>query len=160
MHATGPASDDEWTIHALNIHGVFFERWCEKTVADTPGWRVRSTNYPGEFPPPNGPLRGKESTLDIRAERMASGQLLTLTVECKKNNPEFVDWVFFRKQPRQGGMGGFAVFRVENIARQQAEGEGWEPNTSIRMLETSVPLCDEARDKRELRGVQEAARQD
>ncbi len=83
------------TITALNIHGNFFERWCRSMVARTRGWRVRTTNYPVEFPPPSGPVRGHESNLDIRAEHAEGTNVLTLAVECKKHNPEFVDWIFF-----------------------------------------------------------------
>src|SRR4051794_19913157 len=92
-----PATEDEWIIHSINIHGVFFERWCQKKISATFPWRVKSTNYPVEYPPPNGPLRGKESALDIRAEIQLGDLLLTLTIECKKNNPDFVKWIFFLK---------------------------------------------------------------
>jgi len=33
--------------------------------------------------------------LDIYAQLAKDTILLTLLVECKKNNPEFIDWVFF-----------------------------------------------------------------
>src|SRR5438067_1186455 len=76
-------TQDEWTIHALNIHGVFFERRCESLVADTPGWKVLATNYPVEFPPPNGPWRGKESSLDIWARRDSEPSWVVDTlIEC------------------------------------------------------------------------------
>ena len=55
----GPTSQEDWTVHALNIHGVFFERRCAEVVASVPDWKVVSTNYPVEYPPPNGPWRGK-----------------------------------------------------------------------------------------------------
>ncbi len=43
--ARQPHSDEEWTIHSLNIHGTFFERWCQRVIAETPPWQVKSTNY-------------------------------------------------------------------------------------------------------------------
>jgi len=33
---TDPTTDADWTIHALNIHGAFFERWCRRVIAKTP----------------------------------------------------------------------------------------------------------------------------
>lgn len=29
-----PSTDHEWIIHSINIHGVFFERWCQKTISE------------------------------------------------------------------------------------------------------------------------------
>lgn len=87
-------SDSDWAIHSLNIQGTFFERWCQETAKKS-RWNVVSTNYPVEFPPHNGPLVGEQSTLDIYAQLAKDTMLLTLLIECKKNNPEFIDWVFF-----------------------------------------------------------------
>lgn len=89
-----PASDSDWTIHSLNIQGTFFERWCQETIKKS-RWNIVSTNYPVEFPPHNGPLMGEQSTLDIYAQLAKETIQLTLLIECKKNNPEFIDWVFF-----------------------------------------------------------------
>lgn len=89
-----PASDSEWTIHSLNIQGTFFERWCQETVKKS-RWNIVSTNYPVEYPRHNGPLIGEQSSLDIYAQLAKDTILLTLLIECKKNNPEFIDWVFF-----------------------------------------------------------------
>src|SRR5437867_4034621 len=90
-----PTTDREWTIHALNIHGSFFERWCEATVSSARGWRVRATHYPVEFPSPNGPFRGTQSHLDIRGDLWRGDEaVLTALIECKKNNPGLTNWVF------------------------------------------------------------------
>ena len=56
---------------------------------------------PVEFPPPQQ-SRGKESNLDIKAELHLDGRdgyknILTLLIECKKNNPGFIKWLFFPK---------------------------------------------------------------
>jgi hypothetical protein len=88
-------TNEEWTVHSMNIHGTFFERACRRVVTNTQGWQVISTNYPVEFPPPNGPWRGTESKLDIRAEYTNQEHKLTLLIECKKHNPELTDWIFF-----------------------------------------------------------------
>ena len=141
-----PQTEHEWTVHSINIHGIFFERWCQRAVTDAPGWRVDSTNYPVEFPPPNGPVRGRESTLDIRASRQVGDIRLSLLIECKKNNPHFVNWVFFRKTDELQSEG-FIVSQVQNIPRV-APAEGWDTNASIRRLTTSFIVADEARETR------------
>jgi len=143
--ATTPVSDHDWTVHSINIHGVFFERWCQKVVSETQGWSLDSTNYPVEFPSPNGPLRGKESTLDIRASRAGGDQKLCLLIECKKNNPEFINWVFFSKfrTPRDA----FNISQVENKPRE-APATGWDTSSAIRNLGlgSGEAVADEARE--------------
>ncbi|MEK7571243.1 MAG: hypothetical protein AAB553_03125 [Patescibacteria group bacterium] len=89
-----PVSKSEWAIHSLNIQGTFFERWCQDAVKKS-RWDIVSTNYPVEFPPHNGPFVGEQSALDIYAQLKKTTIQLTLLIECKKNNPEFIDWVFF-----------------------------------------------------------------
>ncbi len=86
--SSNPSSDHEWTVHALNIHGVFFERWCQKLIHSMKGWELVSANYPVA-------VGDHESALDIRAEYVQGSTRLTLLIECKKNNPEFIDWIFF-----------------------------------------------------------------
>jgi hypothetical protein len=85
---SGPQSEDDWTIHSLNIHGLFFERWCQHIVGTTPPWELTTTNYPVE-------VTGHQSSLDIRADFATEQSRLILLIECKKNNPDFVNWVFF-----------------------------------------------------------------
>lgn len=89
-----PVTNDDWAVHSLNIQGTFFERWCQDEIKKSK-WQIISTNYPVEFPPHNGPLIGEQSTLDIYAQLAKKTITLTLLVECKKNNPEFIDWIFF-----------------------------------------------------------------
>src|SRR5690349_10497478 len=140
-----PSTEDEWIIHSINIHGVFFERWCQKKISDTPPWLVKSTNYPVEFPPPNGPLRGKESALDIRAEVRQGDLLFTLVIECKKNNPDFVKWVFFPKSSQPSYR-----IPVAQISQSPSEGESsGDRFASMRgpVLTTTI-LTDEARETR------------
>ncbi len=145
--AGNPTSEHDWTVHAINIHGVFFERWCQKVVSETPGWSLDSTNYPVEFPPPNGPIRGKESTLDIRASSREGDSVTVLPVECKKNNPDFINWIFFKKfrPPRDL----FNISQVENTPRDPPT-VGWSTSSSIRTVQavSSLPLGDEGRETR------------
>jgi hypothetical protein len=90
----GPTTDEEWSIHSLNIHGSFFERWCQQIVSESGIWGVSRTNVPVAFPLDGG----KESELDVQAELSYPGRHTTLLIECKKNNPDFVNWIFFRKR--------------------------------------------------------------
>jgi hypothetical protein len=139
-------TEHEWTVHSINIHGVFFERWCQHVVVEAEGWTLDSVNYPVEFPPANGPMRGKESALDIRASRIAGEQHLCLLIECKKNNPEFVDWVFFKK-PNERTTNSFIVSQVENTPHP-SPAQGWSTVSSVRHLTSSYLITDEARETR------------
>lgn len=139
-------SHDDWTIHSINIHGVFFERWCQKVISDTNGWSVKSTNYPVEFPPPNGPIRGKESSLDIRVEKDFPDFRATFLIECKKNNPEFVNWIFFPKQLTTT-KDSFVISEIKNKPRTSPK-TGWEVDSSMLPLENGFTLADEARKTR------------
>jgi len=113
---TDPQTQREWVVRSINIHGIFFERWCQHMVEEAAGWSLDAVNYPVEFPPPNGPWRGKESAVDIRASRDIGDHRLCLLVECKKNNPEYVDWIFFQK-PGKRSSKEFIVSAVENTLR-------------------------------------------
>lgn len=146
MKNASPNSQDEWTIHTLNIHGVFFERWCQRVITDTPGWSVRSVNYPVEFPAPNGPMRGKESSLDIRAEHLEDDELPALAIECKKNNPDFVNWVFFMKGMQGEPRRQYALAQIRNRATEPDHQRTWDTGSTIRTCRTSLPVCGEARE--------------
>src|SRR2546426_4900193 len=141
-----PETDHDWIVHSVNIHGIFFERWCQLVISETPGWSVDAVNYPVEFPPPNGPIRGKETTLDIRASTKDGDQKLSLLVECKKNNPEFINWIFFRK-PASGSNHAFNIPQVENKLREPP-GTGWSTNSSIVNFHSDYAVADEARETR------------
>ncbi len=136
-------TDHEWTIRAINIQGVFFERWCKQVIASTGGWRVVSSNYPVSWPPPNGPLLGKESALDIWAELRNERFVLTVLIECKKNNPDFTDWVFFLKQP-VGQAWPYHVRLLMN--QQQLPAVNWVAQAVVGGPVQQHPLADEARE--------------
>ena len=135
-----PTSDSDWTIHSLNIQGTFFERWCQETIK-TSRWSIISTNYPVEFPPHNGPLIGEQSTLDIYARLKKETILLTLLIECKKNNPEFIDWVFF-PHPNTKRVKYFSGSLIANEVKESSQ-NNWETNAllapmiSLELLPTS-----------------------
>ena len=142
-------TDNEWAIHAINIHGIFFEKWCQQIISETPGWSLDSVNYPVEFPPPNGPIRGKESTLDIRASSGDAENKLSLLIECKKNNPDFINWIFFSRRRQSTGDSPFHQQIVQNIVREQP-GVGWNTSSAIGNpgLDPDMPLADEGRETR------------
>src|SRR5260370_8455192 len=83
-----PTTNEEYAIQALTIHGAFFERKCQDIVNQAKGWSIRDANYPVEY-------KGQASNLDIWAERTHHASPLLVPIECKKNNPDFVDWIFF-----------------------------------------------------------------
>lgn len=129
-----PTSDLDWSIHSLNIQGTFFERWCQETIKKS-RWDIISINYPVEFPPHNGPLIGEQSTLDIYARLKKETILLTLLIECKKNNPEFIDWVFFPHPNKKRAK----HFSGTLIANEKKEGspKNWE---TVSMLSPMISL--------------------
>lgn len=135
-----PHTEQEWTIHAVNIHGVFFERWCAHIVRSLPGWRVRSTNYPVKLPPDAG-TPGQESSVDIIAQRAIDDRLLTLVIECKKNNPEFVNWVLFRRHESRN-----IALPVVTYAAFGSAQPVWQ--LARRLFVPHVALVDEARETR------------
>lgn len=142
-----PTTQDEWTIHALNIHGVFFERRCAHLVTQVADWTVVSTNYPVEFPPPNGPWRGKESSLDIWARRDNDlSAVVDVFIECKKANPEFVNWVFF---PKHGAPTPVPFCFTKTINTPSASSSGpWVTQVVIQYGTTTAPIASDAREVR------------
>jgi hypothetical protein len=140
-----PKTDHQWTVHSINIHGVFFERWSAEVVRRSSPWVLRSENYPVEWPPPNGPIRGKESSLDLRAELQHEDLRITVLVECKKNNPEFIDWVFFQKVGVPNDQ--FSVDRIVNTPTV-TPGSAWTVETGLRQLSAEYPRADDARETR------------
>ena len=143
-----PESEHDWTVHSINIHGIFFERFCQKVIDKNALWELKAINYPVEFPPARGPIRGRESTLDIRACRELDGGILTLLIECKKNNPEFVDWIFF---PRYFTSNQNKLWfpQIENIQDQNSSAQ-WRPQSNFKVITASSEtlVCDAARETR------------
>src|SRR5262249_10244738 len=127
----------------------FFERWCQSVIADSADWQLMATNYPVEFPRANGPLHGQQSALDIRAQRRAGNDLFTLVIECKKNNPEFVRWVFFEK--RDGGSAGQPLRLIVNDPTNRVDANQpvtWTSSAAINTFRPVLPVADEGREAR------------
>lgn len=145
-----PQSDHDWTIHSLNIHGIFFERWCRKIIRDSGNWQLVSTNYPVAYKPADSHWPWKESELDVRAIQggyqgyFRPRRHLTLLVECKKNNPELVEWIFFPAGPRQ-------LNYFPCVETQSAQSHVNEPEVRAHLLQAALDLtvADEARETRE-----------
>jgi len=95
---TDNRSLSDWIVHSINIHGAFFEAWCRDVVSRAPGWSVTHYNYPVEWPRFKDGQRGQESSADLIAEWRQQLFRLSFVIECKKNNPDFTEWVFFPKR--------------------------------------------------------------
>ena len=146
--ATTPTSQEDWTVHALNIHGVFFERRCAAAISATKNWTLVSSNYPVEYPAPNGPWRGKESSLDLRARReFADGHVVDVQIECKKANPDFVNWIFFPKTSRSSQPPFWTSASINTPS--EVEGGRWTTGHVVQIGQTDMPV---ANDSREVRG--------
>lgn len=145
-----PVSQDEWTVHSLNIHGVFFERKCASVVATVPNWRVVSTNYPVEIQGRVTGGKGGESSLDVWARRDDSdGFVLDALLECKKANPDFVNWVFF---PKISGTPNPGYRHTRTITKSEAEAQSnlnWTHQVVVQTGTTSEFISN---DSREVRG--------
>lgn len=145
--APTPTSQDDWTVHALNIHGVFFERRCASVIAATENWTLVSCNYPVEYPAPNGPWRGKESSLDIRARRVfADGHVVDVQIECKKANPDFVNWIFFSKASSAGQAPFWTSASINTPS--EIEGGPWTTSHVIQNGNTDMPVANDSREVR------------
>jgi hypothetical protein len=97
MSQQPPATEEEWRTHVLNIHGPPFEHLCQYHLRQSPDWIFKSSRYPVEFPPSYTPQvsQTKNSELDLWGTCSSPGLKIELLVECKKNNREYTDWIFF-----------------------------------------------------------------
>jgi hypothetical protein len=139
-----PKTQDEHIIHALNIHGTFFERKCIDLISQTEKWEVITSNFPVEYPPPNGPMRGKESSLDIWARKSLNlDAYVDILVECKKANPEFVNWVFFPKG-ETSSLNNFRLFSIQ----EEMDKERKTINGMLQPGSTRLTITTEAREVR------------
>ncbi|MBA4385805.1 MAG: hypothetical protein C0410_13795 [Anaerolinea sp.] len=88
-----PTSDDGWKIHSLNIHGGFFEQKIASIVNNClPNQLYYITSeYPVE-------VSNEESRLDVLGflpNTGNPGKGIYFPIECKKHNPDFIDWIFY-----------------------------------------------------------------
>lgn len=137
-------TQEQWTAHALNVHGSFFERKCSAIVDGLAEWTVVSRNYPIEYPLPRAGVRGKESALDIRARSTAAvdGFMHDIQIECKKANPDFVNWIFFPTESSAG-------LQIATASVLQANGDApWQVQRGVLNAPISKPVASEAREVR------------
>jgi hypothetical protein len=87
-----------------------------------------------------------EGELDIRADLMTDGHLVSFLIECKKHNPEFVDWIFL---PKRAVYMGRPLF-ISQLRRQLIKpGEAlWDVQVKNSALPWNSPIADDARETR------------
>ena len=143
-----PQNDHDYTILALNIHGTFFERKCQKIIKDAAGWRLFATNCPVSYQRPGSTAPPKESSLDIKAHLgpsssyLSSYKSLTLLIECKKNNPEFIEWMFFPARPYT------TYLSCVEIKSAQTNINDAKIRTHLLPLTHNLPIADDCRETR------------
>lgn len=140
-----PATEEEWMTHVLNIHGTPFEHLCEHHLRQSSDWTFRSSRYPVEFPPSYTPQvsQTKNSELDLWSICRSSGLTIELLVECKKNNPEYTDWIFFpARHPT------LASLRTLGYRSSQEVGGHWAPYRETVYLVTppNIAITDDGRE--------------
>jgi hypothetical protein len=132
-----PRNDDEHTIHALNIQGTFFERKCQNVVHQAKAWEIQDTNYPVYY-------GGAKSNLDIWALRGKNMyQHLVLPIECKKNNPDFINWIFFRQPSHRPD---FSHMQMIGVQRQSNGSNTREVSRKLQRFHHDLSIADEARE--------------
>ncbi len=130
-------TDDEYTILALTIHGTFFERKCQNAVHQAKEWKIQETNYPVTY-------GGANSNLDIWAQRGENTyQHLVLPIECKKNNPDFINWIFFRQPSHRPE---FSHMQMIGIQRQSDGSYTEELYHKLKRFHHDLRIADEGRE--------------
>src|SRR5258708_16328893 len=131
-----PNTDEEFTVQDLSIHGAFVERKCQDIIIQAKNWTLRGINYPVEH-------QGKASNLDIWAEKKEAAARLFFPIECKKNNPEFIDWVFF---PRPAHSTSDLFVRGIEIEPQIGHAGNWAISPLRLRMKYDLVVADEARE--------------
>ena len=138
-----PQSEHEWTIHALNIHGSFFEGWCEHVLSKLKHWKLVDSKYPVEFPPSIGSNKTGQSELDVRGELKIHDTVVESLIECKKNNPDLSNWVFFKKREQY-----IPYFRYLYNDKNIRPGQSHASLTVKSISHIQLPITDDGREVR------------
>ena len=146
MSQQPPATEEEWMTHVLNIHGTPFEHLCQYHLQQSPDWAFKSSRYPVEFPPSYTPQvsQTRNSELDLWGTCNPPGLKIELLVECKKNNPEYTNWVFF--PDRYPTLPSLRTLEYRNLPRQ---GDVyWAPFQKILYLvrPSNIAIADDGRE--------------
>lgn len=97
-----PESDKEWKINSLNIRGLFFQRLIISLIKQHRQLHLKNIDYPVLFPKDSNNTFRSESLLDVYAYNRYRFRFpvdINLLIECKKVNPNSIDWIFFPKYP-------------------------------------------------------------
>jgi hypothetical protein len=135
-----PVTDHDWTIHSINIHGVFFERWCQSILESRRRWNRIFSNYPVAYTSRHSV---KESAVDLRAFTQVNAIRTTLLIECKKNNPDFIEWIFFL--PNQKRNTNIIFPSLHNVA---GDAKTWKTNPRLQEFYFDISRADETRETR------------
>lgn len=100
-------------------------------------WTIHSTNEPVVH-------AGEESEVDIWARLTTEDTRISLLIECKKNDPKFIDWVFFSNSNSFTNL--FTIFQIINEPNES----GW--TTMPRLHTVNLTGFDSADDAREVKG--------
>jgi hypothetical protein len=138
MSAKEPETVDEWTTKVLNIQGAIFERGVAHKIRKGGLWRVMETERPVAYPPAGRDLPSpRESTLDVLARFTEVRYELDLVIECKKNNPRFIDWIFFRRHEDRP-----SELWTHQIVWRTPEGSRPAPEYVVHEFYPQVPMAD------------------
>lgn len=129
-------SVDKGRVEALNVDGGFFQRRCAQEFRGAKSWKVLAEEYPTEATSSTGRTRD-ETAIDILAGGASSWRRACLSVECKKADPFFKEWIFFRKH---GSHHRFRNLAVEDKPNQR--------RVAIHLLEGNLSevVCDYGRE--------------
>ncbi len=132
-------TNEQYALRALMIQGAVLERGCQHVVRNTKGWKIQETNYPVEH-------NGEASNLDIWAEskNTTTNAYAEVPIECKKNNSEFIDWIFF---PQPAHRPQYSLMRMIHIQiSSTAATKSWRASPRLWQLDHNLAIADEARE--------------
>jgi len=151
-----PSTDEEWRTHVLNIHGTPFEHLCQYHLRQSPDWIFKSSRYPVEFPPSYTPMvsQTKNRELDLWGTCNLPGLRIELLIECKKNNPDYTDWVFFPAQyPMPPSLRTLEYTNIPQYRASPPTGGGYWESISKTLYLVTPPNVAIADDGREIKGT-------
>ncbi|MHB8089252.1 MAG: hypothetical protein ACYDH2_13500 [Anaerolineaceae bacterium] len=142
-----PTSDNDWKIHALNVHGGFFEQKIASIVNNCLPNQLYyiSSEYPVE-------VSNEESRLDILGFLPSTWNPkngIFFPIECKKHNPEFIDWIFYPTVQNKIINPNYSYFSHIELYNSQNE-KGY--SSKIGMTDKLFPDIPISGDCREVRG--------
>jgi hypothetical protein len=145
-----PETDDEWTIHSLNIHGVLLQFKIAEIIA-TYNRRLSllHTEYPVEISSEGKFSESRIDVLGVLFHRYNAANIY-LIIECKKCNPEFVDWVFFPRIQKIITKTGFDEITIlrNRFVYQEANKKFYAVNDFVKKRTSLFELAGDCRETR------------